>query len=333
MVELHNKLMRILPVYMALILSITCTATTAKNVIILRAADTHPSDYPTVRAVAYMDELLREWSGDKLQIKLYPGRQLGEEKDTLELTIFGGIDINRINLAVLNAFVPRTLVLGLPFIFRSIEHMRATVDGPIGEEVLEALSPHGLIGLTFYDSGARSFYNTVAPVRSPRDLAGMKIRVQNSDLAVAMVKALGANPTPMGFGQVYEALVLGIVDGSENNWPSYESTRHFEAARYYSLTEHTMTPEILVLSKHRWDKLSALQRALLRKAARASVPYMRKLWDERVQSSRSRVIAAGNQVVDDIDKAAFIALMQPVYEQFLNTADLRELANRIRAVK
>ena len=325
--------MRILPVYMALILSITCTATAAKNVIILRAADTHPSDYPTVRAVAYMDELLREWSGDKLQIKLYPGRQLGEEKDTLELTIFGGIDINRINLAVLNAFVPRTLVLGLPFIFRSIEHMRATVDGPIGEEVLEALSPHGLIGLTFYDSGVRSFYNTVAPVRSPHDLAGMKIRVQNSDLAVAMVKALGANPTPMGFGQVYEALVLGIVDGSENNWPSYESTRHFEAARYYSLTEHTMTPEILALSKHRWDKLSDQQRALLRKAARASVPYMRKLWDERVQSSRSRVLAAGNQVVDDIDKAAFIALMQPVYEQFLNTADLRELANRIRAVK
>lgn len=301
--------------------------------IVLRVADTHPSDYPTVQAMVYMGELLQEWSNGEIRLKIYAGGQLGEEKDTLELTVFGGIDVNRVNLAPLNSIVDETTVLAMPFLFRSIDHMRKTVDGPIGDEILQAFKDHGLIGLAYYDSGARSVYNSKRPVRTPEDLAGMKIRVQNSDLFVDLMAALGANPTPMGFGQVYESLVLGTIDGSENNWPSYESTRHFEVAPYYSLTQHTMTPEVLVMSKHRWDRLSEDQQMLIRQAARASVARMRELWEARVASSRETVISAGVDIIEDIDKTLFIQAVQPLYDSFLVDPELKNLLERIRSVR
>ncbi|NHN35784.1 TRAP transporter substrate-binding protein [Pseudomaricurvus alcaniphilus] len=300
---------------------------------VLRSAETQPLDYPTAQALTFMAEQLQEWSQGELNIKLYTGGQLGDEKDTLELTILGGIDLNRVNLAPLNSIVPETIVFGMPFLFRSIAHMRAVVDGPIGDEILAAMEAHGLVGLAFYDSGARSFYNNVRPIRTPKDLKGLKIRVQNSDLYVSMVAALGANPTPMGFGQVYESLLLGTIDGSENNWPSYETTGHYEAAPFYSLTEHTMTPEVLVVSKHRWDKLSPEHQVLLKRAAKASVPFMRAQWDLRTEKSRQKIIAAGVTVAADVDKAAFEAAVQPVYDRFIATPELRALIARIRAVE
>jgi len=307
-------------------------ATLAADALVLRTAETQPAGYPTAQALTFMAARLDEWSQGKLQMKLYPGGQLGDERDTLELTIFGGIDLNRVNLAPLNSIAPETIIFTMPFLFRSTAHMRAVADGPIGDEMLAALEPHGLIGLAFYDSGARNFYNTRRPIRSPADLSGLKIRVQNSDLYVAMVEALGANPTPMGFGQVYESLLLGTIDGSENNWPSYESTGHFEAAPYFTLTEHTMTPEVLVMSKHRWDQLSKEQQTLLRRAAKASVPYMREQWDARTQSSREKVIAAGVKVVEEVDKAAFISAVEPLYEQFITSDKARALIARIQAL-
>ena len=297
----------------------------------LRTTDTHPADYPTVQALAFMAEYLAEKSGGRLTMKIYPGGQLGEEKDSLEITIFGGIDLNRVNLAPLNSIVPETIVLGMPFMFDSIEHMRTVVDGPIGDEILAAMEPHGLVGLAYYDSGARSFYNALRPIRTPADLEGMKIRVQNSELFVEMVSALGGNPTPMSFGEVYESLVLGTIDGSENNWPSYESTRHYEAARHYTRTEHSMAPEVLVISRHRWRRLDEADRALIREAARASVPVMRGLWDERVERSRDIVMRNGNAVIETVDKTPFREAVQPVYDRFLTTPGLRSLAERIRA--
>lgn len=297
--------------------------------ITLRTTDTHPADYPTVRALYYMGEHLEKASDGRLKLKIYPGGQLGEEKDSLEITIFGGIDLNRVNLAPLNSIVPETIVLGMPFIFESIAHMRNVVDGPIGDQILAAMEPHGLVGLAYYDSGARSFYNVMRPIVTPDDLDGMKIRVQNSELFVEMVSALGANPTPMNFGEVYESLVLGTIDGSENNWPSYESTRHYEVATYYSRTEHSMAPEVLVISKRSWDKLSPGDQRLVREAARASVPVMRQIWNERVESSREQVLANGNAVIESIDKAPFRDAVQPVYDLFLTTPELRDLARRI----
>jgi tripartite ATP-independent transporter DctP family solute receptor len=300
--------------------------------LILRTAETQPSDYPTSTALKYMGALIKEWSNNRIEMKLYTGGQLGEEKDTLEMTIFGGIDLNRINMAPLNSVAPETGVLGLPFLFRSTAHMRAVVDGPIGEEILASLEPYGLIGLAYYDSGARSFYNTQRPIVTPADLIGLKIRVQNSALSVAMVEALGANPTPMGFGQVYESLLLGTIDGSENNWPSYESTGHYEAAQHYTLTRHTMMPEVLVMSKHRWQKLSLQDQTLIRRAAKASVPFMRKHWDKRVAMSRIKVLNTDAKVIEDPDLSLFSDAMQPVYEKFVTSEKTRRLLKRIQAV-
>ena len=299
----------------------------------LRAADTHADGYPTVEAVEYMGELLAGWTNGRLSIKMFPGRQLGEEKDTIEQTILGAIDINRVNLAPLNNIVPETAIPSLPYIFRSIDHMHKVMDGEIGQEILAAMEQHGLVGLAYYDSGARSFYNTQRPITSPADMQGMKIRVQNSDLFVSMIEALGANATPMEFGQVYEALKTGVIDGAENNWPSYESTRHFEVAKHYTLDQHSLSPEVLVMSKASWDKLSAGDQQLVRKAAALSVPEMRRLWNERVAASKGKVMAAGNEVVEEVDKQPFIDAMQPVYERFASTPELADMVKRIQAVE
>jgi tripartite ATP-independent transporter DctP family solute receptor len=299
----------------------------------LFAADTHPSDYPTVRAVAHMGETLAKATDGRLRIRTYPGGQLGEEKDALEIAIFGGLDLVRVNLAPLNAIAPETVVPTLPFLFRDAAHMRAAMDGAPGRQILDALAPHGLIGLCFYDSGARSFYSTKGAIRTPADLRGQKIRVQNSDLFVAMVEALGGSPTPMSFGEVYQALVQGVVDGAENNEPSFVSTRHFETAKTYSLTRHVMAPEVLAMSAHRWARLSEADRAAVRGAARASVPVMRGLWETREREARAKLAEAGVTLVEDVDFAAFNEAVRPVWDRFLKDPRQRALADAILAVE
>lgn len=299
---------------------------------ILRGADTHPEGYPTVEGVKAMARMLDERSGGRLRTKLYPGSVLGEERDTLEITIFGGLDFNRVNLGPLNSIAKETLVPTLPFMFRSIAHMRNAMDGAPGEAILKALEPHGLIGLCFYDSGARSFYTTGRLIERPEDLAGLKIRVQNSDLFVSMVEALGGDATPMAFGEVYQGLLQGVVDGAENNWPSYESTRHFEAAKYYSLTRHVMAPEVLVMSAKRWAKLEPADKALVRQCAKDSVPKMRGIWDARVARSRAEVLAAGVTVIEP-DIAPFQDKVRPVWQRYLDTPELAALADAIAAVE
>lgn len=298
----------------------------------LLSSDTHPEDYPTVRAVEYMAELLREETDGRLDIRTYSGGQLGSERDTLEITTFGGLDLNRVNIAPLNAIEPLTIVPCLPFLFRSQAHLHSALDGPVGDEVLASLEPHNLIGLCFYDSGERSFYNTRQPIRTPEDMNGMKIRVQNSDLYVSMIRALGADATPMSLGEVYQSLVQGVIDGAENNWPSYESGRHFEAAPYYSLTRHVMAPEVLVMSVSRWRKLSEEDRDLIRRTAKRSVPYMRNLWNERVEGAKARLLEADIEVNEVDDLSAFQARMEPVWERFITTPKQQELVDRIVAI-
>ncbi|ACT60461.1 TRAP transporter substrate-binding protein [Hirschia baltica] len=295
----------------------------------LIAADALSADYPTVAALTFMTDRLREKTDGRIKTEIYSGAQLGAERDTLEISMFGGIDFNRVNLAPLNPIAKSTIVPSLPFVFRSIPHMRAAMDGAPGQKILASLAEHDLIGLCFYDSGARSFYNTIKPIRTPDDLKGMKIRVQNSNLYVAMVEALGANATPMSFSEVYQSLVQGVIDGAENNWPSYENTRHFEAARYYSLTQHLMTPEILVMSARRWKMMSDNDRELVMESARESVPFMRQIWDARVNSAMEVVKKSGVEIIETIDKDPFIKCMQPVYDRFL-TPNLRELMEEIQ---
>jgi tripartite ATP-independent transporter DctP family solute receptor len=297
----------------------------------LRAADVQPPDYPTSQALEFMGRELERISSGRLGIKLFTGGRLGDEADTLEITILGGIDINRVNLAPLNSIEPLTQVLALPFLFRSTRHLHAAVDGPVGQEILASLQRHGLVGLAFYDSGARSFYNSRRPIRSLADMRGLKLRVQNSELAIAMVRSLGANATPMGFGQVFESLILGTIDGSENNFPSYRTARHFEAARYLTRTEHTMAPEVVVMSLHRWQRLSPTEQDWVSEAARMSVPYMRTLWAERESTALAELRAADVEVIEDFDRAAFEAAVQPLYRRWLSEPRFRRLVDSIRA--
>ncbi|NVE94356.1 TRAP transporter substrate-binding protein [Altererythrobacter lutimaris] len=298
---------------------------------LLTAVDTHPEGYPTVEAVRFMGRLLAERSGGRLAIEHYPGGVLGQEKDSLEITIFGGIDLNRVNLAPLNSIVPETVVPALPFLFSSTEHMRNAMDGAPGRRILDALKPHGLIGLCYYDSGGRSFYTTKRAIERPEDLRGLKIRVQTSDLFVEMVRALGGSPTPMDFGEVYQGLLQGTVDGAENNWPSYESTRHFEAAKYYSETRHVLSPEVLTMSLRSWNKLSPEDQYLIRSCAEESVPHMRRLWDARVEQSRAAVLAGG-VIHNEPDPRPFQELVKPVWERFLTTASMRNIVAEIAAM-
>ncbi|MGD9511665.1 MAG: TRAP transporter substrate-binding protein [Geminicoccaceae bacterium] len=296
-----------------------------------RSADVHPSDYPTVLAVKFIGEQIAAESGGKLGVKVFPNGALGTEKDTIEQLKIGGLDMMRINVAPLNNIVPETVVPALPFLFSSEEHMHKVLDGPVGEEILAAMEGQGMVGLAFYDSGARSLYTATKPVKTLADVHGLKIRVQQSDLFVAMVQALGANPTPMPYGEVYTALKTGIVDAAENNFPSYESSRHFEAAKYYTMTEHSMAPEVLVFSKVIWDTLEPEDQAMIRKAAKDSVPYMRKLWDEREGKSRATVEAAGSEIIALEDRQAWVDAMQPVYAKFAGTPELQAMVKKVQA--
>lgn len=298
----------------------------------LLSSDTHPADYPTVQAVTEMGRLLAERTSGRMGIRIYAGGQLGAERDTLEITTFGGLDMNRVFLSPLNAIEPATTIPSLPFLFNSKEHMRRALDGAPGRAILDTLAPHGLIGLCYYDSGERSFYNTKHPIFAPADMKGMKIRTPNSDMSVAMINATGANATPMDLGEVYQSLVQGVIDGAENNWPSYESGRHFEAAKYFSLTRHVMTPEVLLMSKARWDKLSSTDRDIVMACAADSVPFMRRLWDERVESARQRLLAAGVQENEVTDRDSFVKLMKPVYDQFVTTDFEKRIVSDIQAM-
>jgi tripartite ATP-independent transporter DctP family solute receptor len=255
----------------------------------------------------------------------------GAERDTLEITSFGGIDFNRIALAPLNSIEPLTIVPALPFLFEDEAHMRRALDGEPGRQVLASLSRHGLIGLAFYDSGARSFYNTKRPIERPEDMRGLKLRVQNSDLYVALIRALGADATPMDLGEVYQALAQGVVDGAENNWPSYQSGRHYEVAPFYSLTNHVIAPEVLLMAKESWDDLTSADQEIVLASARDSVPYMRQLWDARVNAAREALIADGVRL-NQVETGPFRERMRPVWDSFVVTAEQRSLMESILAM-
>ncbi|WP_374408475.1 TRAP transporter substrate-binding protein [Pelagerythrobacter sp.] len=295
---------------------------------LLTSADAHPADYPTVRAVEFMGRWLAERTAGRLGIKVFPGGQLGSETDTLEITSFGGLDINRVNFAPLNSVEPMTLPFSLPFVFESVAHMRRVVDSAVGDEVLAAMEPHGLIGLCIYDSGARNFYNTRRAIRTPADMAGLKLRVPASDLYVAMINAMGANAVPIPYNEVYQSLAQGVIDGAENNWPSFVSARHYEVANYLSLSEHLLTPEALVMSKASWDNMPPGDRALVRQAAQLSVAEMRRLWDARVEEAKA-TIAQSSVEVNEVDKEAFSALMRPVWDRFITTPAQKAMVARI----
>ncbi len=306
---------------------------TAANAREFRAADTQERGYPTVQALLFMGYRIQERTGGRHSINVFDSHQLGEEKETLEQTRVGAIDLNRTNVALIGDFVPSVNALAMPFLFRSVDHLHQVLDGPIGEEILASFEPSGFIGLTFYDSGARSIYNTVRPVRTLEDMKGLRIRVQQSELMSNTMRALGAEPVELPYGQVLTGLSTQLIDGAENNWPSYVTTGHFKYAHNYTLTEHTMSPEVLVISRHAWDMLTPDDRDIFRAAARESNQFMRQQWQALEQKSREQAQAAGSIIISDFDRAPFEAAMNDVYAKAATTPDVAALIERIRATR
>src|SRR6266568_2506330 len=314
----------------ALSLTAVSTSAVARE---FRVADTQSEEYPTVQALRYMGRLVAERSGGRHRMRVFHSRQLGEEKETIEQTRVGAIDINRINVALIGNFVPAINVLAMPFLFRSIEHLQKVLDGPIGNEILNSFEPYGFVGLAFYDSGARSIYNSVRPVRSIADIKGLRLRVQQSQLMSDMIRALGAEPIELPYGQVLTGLATKLIDGAENNWPSFVTTDHYKYAGYYALTEHTMGPEVLVMSPRAWESLSAEDQQIFRDAARKSSMFMRELWSGLEERSRQQARAAGNTIIADFDRKPFEHAMNTIYEKTVSDPGLRQLIERIRKVQ
>lgn len=298
----------------------------------IRGWNTHAPDYPVSVAMDRFGDLVAERTDGRIQPKTFHSAQLGEQDQAIEQMQFGGIDFAVFNLVPLNNIVPETQVTTLPYAFKSVDHMHTVMDGEIGAEIGQAMTPANMIGLAWYDGGARSFYAN-KPLNSVADLKGLKIRVQNSDVNVAMVEALGANATPIPFGEVYTSIQSGVVDGAENNWPSYESTGHSEVAPYYILDQHTIVPEVFAVNKAVWDSWSAEDQEIVRQAAIESATYQRELWAEREKASEEIVRAAGATIVELDDKSDFINAMAPVYEQFVTDDALRSLLDRIQATE
>jgi tripartite ATP-independent transporter DctP family solute receptor len=298
-----------------------------------RAADIQEENYPTVQALMYMDKLVTERTGGRQRIRVFHSRQLGEESQTIEQTRVGAIDLDRINVAAIGDVAPVLNILALPFLFRSIDHLYKVIDGAVGDDILSAIEPNGFIGLTFYDSGARSVYTSTRPVRKMADLQGLRLRVQQSDLIIRMMKALGAEPVALPYGQVLTALSTKLVDGAENNWPSFVSTDHYKVARYYTLTEHTMGAEVLVMSRRAWRELSDGDKAIFRTAARDSSKYMRQQWQSWEEDSKKQALAAGVTIIGDIDRKPFEDATKALRDEMRTDPKFGPLIDRIQAVR
>jgi tripartite ATP-independent transporter DctP family solute receptor len=272
---------------------------------------------------------LEEHSGGTMRLKVYAGGQLGSERELIELLQIGSIAMTKVSASPLEGFVPEMKIFNIPYLFRDEQHCFAVLDSEIGKELLLAPERVRLRGLGYYDAGSRSFYTVNRPVTTPEDLAGLKIRVQESQTALQMITSFGAAPTPIAFGEIYTALQQGVVDGAENNPPSYYLSGHYEVAKYYTLDEHTAVPDILLISKYVWDRLSREQRQWLQQAVDESVAYQRELWREETQAALDAVEAAGVRVIRP-DKQAFAGQVQGIYARYAGT-EVGALIERIRA--
>ena len=285
---------------------------------VLRYAENQPQDYPTTQAAYKFAEMVSEKTNGRIQIDVYYGAQLGDEKSVIEQLQFGAIDFTRVSISPLSEFDKSLNILQLPYLYKDAAQMWRVLDGELGEKFLSNVSSSNLIGLSWFDAGARNFYNSKRPVTKLADLKGLKIRVQESQMMMGMVAAVGANATPMAYGEVYSALQTGVIDGAENNWPSFESTSHYEVSKYYVLDEHTRVPEMQMISKKTWEKLSAEDQKIIKECALESAKIERELWAAKEKASEEKV-KAGGAIITELEpgeKEKFQAAMAPLYAQF-----------------
>ena len=306
----------------------------AQQKMVLKAADVHPLGYPTVEAIQRMGKKLEEATGGRLSIQMYGSMQLGGEKEMIEQAQVGALQIARVSVGALGPVVDDLNVINLPFLFRDTAHMHKVIDGEIGQELLDKVSNNPnvrLIGLCWMDAGARSMYDTKRPIRSIEDLKGLKVRVMGNPMFVDMMNALGGNGVAMGYDQVFSALQTGVVDGAENNPPSFVFDNHYQVAKYYTLTEHLIVPEILVLSRKTWDALSAEEREQVRKFAREAQLEERGLWTAYEKQAIDKAKAAGIEIIEIADKAPFQAAVKPVWDKY--APQFSDIIKRIQAVQ
>jgi len=314
----------------ALAASMSLGAATSSPALEIKSSDVHPMGYPTTDAIAYMGELLSKWTHGRITVNIYHSMQLGGEKEALEQVQLGALEMTRVSVGVVGPIVKEFNAFNLPYFFRSRQHMFNVVDGEIGTGLLQKLEEGGLIGLGYMDAGSRSFYNKMHPVKTVEDLKGLKLRVMQNDIFVEMVNSLGGNGLPIAYNELIPAMQTGVVDGAENNPPSYESGKHYEIAGYYSLTEHLMVPEIFVFSKKVWDTLSPVDQQLIRNASILAAQKERALWAEREQKSLDVLRSQGVEVITDIDKGPFIDATRPVREKFgSDFSDLIKAASEV----
>ncbi|MGB5437380.1 MAG: TRAP transporter substrate-binding protein [Maribacter sp.] len=281
------------------------------------------------KAMLKMGEDLFERSGGKLKLEIYPSQQLGTERECLELLQIGSLDMTKVSVGVLENFAPKMKVLGLPFLFRDREHSFNVLDGPIGQSLLNEGQKYWLKGLGYYDAGSRSFYTMNKPINTPEDLQGLKIRVMESVTAVRMVQELGGSPTPISWGELYTSLQQGVVDGAENNPPSFYLSRHYEVCKYYSLDEHTVLPDVLLMGTYIWNKLSNQEKQWLTESVKESVKYQRKLWAEAEAEALREVEKAGVSIIRP-DKSLFAKKVSGIYEDYKDDKDIYPLIQQIR---
>lgn len=297
-----------------------------------RGWNIHVDGYPNTVAMDKFAELLAEKTNGEITLTMFHGGTLGSQPDAIEQVRLGGLAVGNFNLGPIGPIAPEANVVSLPFIFKDVPHMFRVLESEGGQAIADGMAAKGLVPLAWYDAGARSFYNGGKPINAPADVTGMKVRVMNNDLYSGMIAQLGGNPSPMAFAEVYQSLKTGVVDGAENNWPSYESTGHFEVAGYYSLSQHLIIPECVCINADVYNALSDDMQAVVKEAAMESAALQHQLWADREASSRAKVEAAGVVTNMIADKAPFQAAMMPVYEGYLaDNPDLRPLVELIQA--
>ena len=286
--------------------------------------------HPVHKAMVFMAEKVKEKSAGRMRVEVFPSEQLGNEKECIEALQLGYLAMTKTSSAPMEGFVSQMQVFGIPYLFRDAEHLWKVLGGPIGKKLRLAGESKRLRGLCYYDAGARSFY-AKKEINQPSDLAGMKIRVQNSIMSMKMVQAMGGSPTPIPWGELYTSLDQGVVDGAENNSPSFRTSRHYEVCKYYSLDEHTCLPDILVISTRVWNGLSPAQRRILQEAVDESVEYQRKIWAEAEEQDLKTVQAEGVKIIRP-DKGPFRESVRPVWDEFKGT-EIGELIQQIQEVQ
>ena len=297
---------------------------------VLTYAENQPEGHPTVLAAQRFAELVKEHTAGRVIIQIKHSAEFGSESEVLDQMAFGGIDFARVSLAELSDEIPKLNVLQLPFLYSDADHMWRILDGEIGEEFLTVFSEAGLVGLSWYDAGARCFYTDVKPISSPEDMKGLTVRVQDSQLVMDMVKLLGATPVTFPYGDVSYAFEMGKIDAAENNWPAYQMLEHYKLAKYFTVDEHSRVPEIQLASSRTWDNLPEEYRQIIARCARESALYQRQLWKEQESRSRKEALEAGCvEVIPWIPKQeAFRALAEPLYEQYCG--EYMDLIQQIR---